>query len=146
MCIYCFIFCMKGHTQLHVYFLSLLLFPPDPVVSYRSISALPHSLHVPSPGRQMVASYHPQCAACCRARPAGPALPHQPSLFYETCSQGTSQRRQEEKVARATAMDFQDIPHTVTRLMSSGNSPLCANCIKQTIVNPKPRGNLKMLL
>ncbi|XP_032388038.1 transmembrane 6 superfamily member 2 isoform X1 [Etheostoma spectabile] len=70
----------------------------DPVVPYRSISALPHSLHVPGPSRQMVACYHPQCAAGCCAGSAGPALPQQPHLFPETCSRGTDHQRKEEKL------------------------------------------------
>lgn len=85
--------------------LPLLLLSPDSVVPYRSISALPHSLHVQSPSRQMVACYHPQCSACCCSSSAGPALPHQRRLFYETCSQGTDQQREEEKLDHTPATD-----------------------------------------
>lgn len=85
--------------------LLLVFLSPDSVVPYRSISALPHSLHVQSPSRQMVACYHPQCSACCCSSSAGPALPHQRCLFYETCSQGTDQQREEEKLDRTPATD-----------------------------------------
>ena len=113
------------------------LLPPavlsDPVVPYRSISALSHSLHVPSPSRQMVACYHPQCAAGCCAGSAGPALPQQPRLFSETCSRGTDQQREEEKLDHTPATDCWGILHAVTRLMFSGDSLWQTNCIKHTL-------------
>lgn len=115
----------------------------DPVVPYRSISALPHSLHVPSPCRQVVACYHPQCAARCCAGSPGPALPRQPRLFYETCSQRTDQQGEEEKLDHTPAMDRRGILHAVTRLMFSGDSRWCTNCIKHTIFQPKTQRKSK---
>ncbi|XP_004542595.2 transmembrane 6 superfamily member 2 isoform X2 [Maylandia zebra] len=78
----------------------------DPVVPYRSISAFPHSLHVPSPSRQTVACYRSQCAARCCTGAAGPALPHKPCLFYETCSCGTIQQQEKGKLDHTQATDW----------------------------------------
>lgn len=57
----------------------------------------------------MVARYQPQCSARCRSGSAGPALPHQPCLFYETHSQGTDQQRQEEELGHTAATDCRRI-------------------------------------
>lgn len=129
-CLLLFIFCAKANC-------TSLMFTcgcsPDPVVSHRCISALPHSLHIPSPGRQMVGCYHPQCVACCCAGSAGPPLPHQPCLLHEICSQGTDQQWEEEKLNCTTAGDCWGLLHTVTSLMFSVESLLRTNCFKLTI-------------
>lgn len=113
------------------------------MVPSRSISALPHSLHVPSPSRQVVACYHPQCAARCCTGSVGPALPHQPRLFYETCSQGTGQQWEEEKLDHTPAIDCRGILHAVTRLMFSGDSRCRTNFIKHKIFQPKTERKCK---
>lgn len=115
----------------------------DPVVPYRSISALPHSLHVQSPCRQVVVCYHPQCAARCCAGSAGPALPQQPRLFYETCPQRTDQQGEEEKLDHTPAMHCRGILHAVTKPMFSGDSRWRTNCIKHAIFQPKTQRKSK---
>lgn len=111
-----------------------LFFSPDPVVPYRGIYALPHSLHVPSTSRQAVACYRPQRAPRCCAGSAGPALPHKPRLFYETCSQGSGRQWEEAKVNPTPGADCRGILQAVTRRMFSGDFLWRTNCIKHTIL------------
>lgn len=95
----------------------------------------------------MVGCYHSQCTACCCAGSAGSALPHWPCLLHETCSHGTDQQREEEKVNRRPAADGRGILHTVTGLIFSVDSLLRTNCFKLTIFQLyHPWGNLKTLL